>query len=185
MKRLVSFLAVLGGCGGPEEPPTYPGPALAILGTGVSRFVPIGDQAILPMIRGHNPGGQHIWASVLARYVDHRDPSIRIGLTRVDTGEVVGGWEWRFDLDPLDPAHLPPPSDPPTLPVATEGWSDVLGLPAFVTNLPRANRALVKMRVDITDRHGRTCADEKVFFTYLPPFRRFSPDSVGELGPAP
>lgn len=153
--RLAGVLSVaLGGC---RQPASWPGPAEAVLGGGVLRFLPLDGCARVPIIRGIQ-GGYHVWGGVRARYVTLFRLKLRFTISDEEgrlvryPGAASNPIEAKMDLDPLAPESLvatdggarnlacpdggvplePPPGGPSPIPSGVDGWGETFGITLFM-----------------------------------------------------
>ena len=83
-----------------------------ILGTGVTKFVPMRDCGRIPIFHG-SQGGYHVWGSVRARYMEFQKVKIQYTVTDL-AGHLLPYPDGRanptvttFDLDPLSTESVP------------------------------------------------------------------------------
>ncbi len=181
MRAATVAVLCLGGfaCAAPADL----GPVDCVIGTGVTRFVPLEEGDVVRIAAGPQ-GGHHIWGAVVARGLETRQIRVRYAHTDVSTGATLGEVEETLDLTPLSeellsgplnpdcPASGRPDGGPDTAgaggvdagfpPSDLTGWSMALASTVFVTDdgsgtFPLFVGHTIRMSVELRDAAGRSC----------------------------
>ncbi len=156
MRLLVLLtIALAPGCSRNGPPSPYPGPPVAILGTGLLEFLSLTDGQEVPIIHGIQ-GGYHVWGAVRARYMDPNDIDAHFTLTDVVTGALDGDVHTTLELDP--PEYL---DGGAPLPGGADGWGESVGTRVFIPKPSDVAGRTMRLQVTLVDSTGRTCSDAR------------------------